>query len=117
MTETLLTTLSFLALVSINPLAFAGNGGTGHETFQKYCSSCHGPVGAGDGPVGKTLPQGTIPSFKKASFKYAQTDEKMSELIRKGGGAVGLSPLMPAHPTLKDEEITALVEYVNTLSK
>ena len=29
---------------------------SGEETFQRFCASCHGEIGRGDGPVGSGLP-------------------------------------------------------------
>ena len=89
----------------------------GKDNFQKFCSSCHGMHGAGDGPIGKTLPPGTIPNIKNGKFKYATSDEKMADLIKRGGSVVGLSPLMPPHPTLENETIDGLIEYIHYLGK
>lgn len=89
----------------------------GKQTFDKLCASCHGNAGIGDGPVGKALPPGTLPDLTKGSFKYATDDAKKKEFIKKGGAAVGLSPLMPAHPSLTDDELDALIAFVKSLKK
>jgi mono/diheme cytochrome c family protein len=45
-------------------LLFSGGAGavdyvtlSGQELYAKFCASCHGPLGRGDGPVAKTLPR------------------------------------------------------------
>lgn len=89
----------------------------GQDTYNRLCASCHGPDGAGDGPVGKALPAGLLPNLQAGTFKYGTDDEKLKEFISKGGAAVGLSPLMPAHTSLSPEELNDLVKFIHTLKK
>ena len=48
-----------LALVLLAPVAPAGaeelGGYDGAQLYKRLCASCHGPTGAGDGPVAATL--------------------------------------------------------------
>lgn len=47
-------------LLTISPGLFAGDlepflGYSGAQLFQRFCASCHGPSGYGDGPVSESL--------------------------------------------------------------
>lgn len=90
----------------------------GKELYDQRCVSCHGELGAGDGPVAAALPEGQKPAnLQSAKFKFATDDAKMVELIKKGGAALGLNPLMPMQPDLNDADIKSLVEYTHSLKK
>jgi mono/diheme cytochrome c family protein len=85
----------------------------GKEIYQRFCSSCHGASGRGDGIIGRQL------TPKPADFtKHARghDDEYFFKAIEKGGPAVGKSPLMPAWGSqLKPKEIWDVVSYIWTL--
>lgn len=110
-----------LALTLALPLSLSfaeGDAEKGKATFQKLCSQCHGPEGAGDGPIAQSLPANQKPaSLKDGEFKFATDEEKMKELLKKGGAGVGLSPLMPPQPSLSDEEVANLIAFVQSLKK
>jgi mono/diheme cytochrome c family protein len=78
----------------ITPAAEAGDAAKGQEIFTKTCASCHGKTGKGDGPAAAAL----NPKPKNLSDKaYMEKlgDEYLANIIKKGGAAVGKSPLMP----------------------
>ena len=82
------------------------------EKYQTFCVSCHGSAGAGDGPGGAAL---TPPprDFTDASWQQSVTDERIANVIRDGGPAEGLSPLMaPWSSVLNDRETEAMVKLV-----
>lgn len=90
----------------------------GKQLFTERCVSCHGPQGAGDGPVGASLPPEMKPrDLQHAERKFANDDAKFLELLKKGGGAVGLSPIMPLQPDLNDADLKSIIEFVKTLKK
>ena len=90
----------------------------GQEIYGKLCASCHGPGGAGDGPIAMGLPPEQKPrNFTTGEFKIASDDIKMKDVIKKGGIAFGLSPLMAPQPALSDDDLTALVSFVRSLKK
>ena len=79
------------------------------EIFASRCTPCHGPKGAGDGPVS----QGLTPkprAFTDPTWQKAVTDDHIEQVIQYGGAAVGRSPAMPANPDLmsKPEVVKAL---------
>lgn len=90
----------------------------GKEIFDQRCTTCHGALGAGDGPVAAALPADQKPrNLQQAQFKYATDDAKLKEIIHKGGAAFGLNPLMPPQADLSDADLSSVVEYVHSLKK
>jgi high-affinity iron transporter len=89
------------------------------ETLYKNnkCATCHGDIGAGDGPQGQKLKD--KPSNWKVSGGglKGMDDQKIFDSIAKGGPAVGKSRAMPASSKLSDDEVWSLVAYVKTLTK
>lgn len=45
----------FLTLGSIRPMSWAAEGDQGRTYFLRYCGSCHGVEGKGDGTVSRSL--------------------------------------------------------------
>ncbi len=88
----------------------------GKTLYSQRCATCHGEKGAGDGPIGASLPPEQKPrNFQQGGYKYATDDDKFKELIKKGGAAVGLSMLMPAQADLSDDDIESVLLYVHSL--
>jgi len=53
---------------------------SGEETFARFCASCHGPGGQGDGPVAAGLPI-TVPNL--TTLHKRQGDNFPEETLRK----------------------------------
>lgn len=89
----------------------------GKALYDQLCTSCHGAAGKGDGPVGAALPADQKPRnlADHSGYKFAKDDAKFTELLKKGGQAVGLSVLMPPQAQLSDADIASVIEYVKTL--
>ena len=67
--------------------------------YTQRCASCHGETGGGDGVAGRAL----VPparNFRDAAWQSSVTDQRIEGVIRHGGAAWGLSPMMPANPDL-----------------
>jgi hypothetical protein len=78
--------------------------------------SCHGPEGRGDGPSAAALPIKPW-NLTDGRIMNGVPDEFLALTIRKGGAAVGLSPLMPAwEGYLGAEQIADVVAYVRSLA-
>jgi len=102
--------------------AVAGANEKGKQLFSTYCVACHGATGLGDGVAGAAL------NPKPASFADAKfwteanragamrDDAHLAKVIKEGGAAVGLSPLMaPWGAVVKtDEDLNAIVAYVKS---
>lgn len=70
--------------------------------FSQRCVTCHGDSGKGDG-AGAAALNPKPRSFGDAEWQKGVTDDKLRKVIIEGGTAVGLSPLMPPNPDLKDK--------------
>jgi mono/diheme cytochrome c family protein len=88
----------------------------GKTTYDQYCAACHGPGGAGDGPSGAALP--IKPSnLTDGRVMNPLPHEFMVSVIKDGGQAVGLSPLMPAWKDhLGADQIERVIGYVRSLA-
>src|SRR5262245_59023947 len=75
--------------------------------FRLRCATCHGPEGRGDGPGGAVLTPKPR-NFTDSVWQDGVKDEQISEIIVKGGAAVGKSPGMAPNPDLeKKPEVVA----------
>ena len=104
-------------LVGMPSLALAGGDAEkGKAIYVKYCASCHGTTGKGDGPAGKALNPKPPRDLTEKAYMQTRTEEDLVGIVRKGGAAMGKSPMMPPwSPTLKDGDIEDVVAFVRTL--
>lgn len=70
--------------------------------FKARCVMCHGAGGKGDGPAGAALTPRPR-DMTDAAWQKSVTDAHIEAAIAGGGPAVGMSPMMPANPDLKDK--------------
>jgi mono/diheme cytochrome c family protein len=81
------------------------------------CSACHGDTGLGNGPAAVAL-NPKPRNFQDAAYMKAKSDDHLFKVIKNGGPAVGLSPLMaPFGPQLSDKEIWDIIAYIRSLAK
>lgn len=89
----------------------------GAALYAANCASCHGAVGAGDGPAGAAL----VPKPARhddGAYMNALTNEHLFRVVKEGGPAVGKSPLMaPWGGMLNDAQIWDLVAFMRSLAK
>ena len=88
----------------------------GHDLYIRYCVSCHGATGAGDGPAARSL---KFPprDFRLAKFSFVAEDELPShealvERIETGVPERGMPPWKGMRP----EDLSALADYIKTFS-
>lgn len=88
----------------------------GQKLFNRYCASCHGYDGGGQGPAARNL---DARDFRTGRFLYKSTpgdelptDADLAATIRRGRVDKG----MPAWGGLRDEDVHALVSYIKTFS-
>lgn len=106
------------SIVALTASAAYADAAAGKALYDGRCVTCHGPTGAGDGPIAAGLPPEMKPrNLQEGKFKFAVDEAKFSELLTKGGSAVGLNPLMPPQPDLKDADKKNLYEFIKSLKK
>ena len=81
------------------------------------CSMCHGTAGAGDGPLAEKLKDKPSNWTAGGGGLKGMDDQKIFDVIAKGGIAIGKSKAMPANPKLSEAEVRNLVAYVKSLMK
>ena len=89
----------------------------GSKVYGASCANCHGPRGAGDGPVGASLvPQPA--RHNDGVYMNALTNDYLFQVVKEGGAAVGKSSMMAAWGgTLSDEEIRGVVTFMRSLAE
>jgi mono/diheme cytochrome c family protein len=93
----------------------------GRDLYFKYCVSCHGDTGAGDGPAARSL---KFPprDFRLAQFSFVEADparagelpthQELIDRIRTGVPERG----MPPWTGMREEDLSALADYIKTFS-
>lgn len=111
----LITALSLSAAALLAQPALAADVDAGDAKFKQLCATCHGQTGAGDGPASAALnpkPQ----SLNDSEWQASIDDEHIRTVIKDGGAAVGLSPMMTAFGhALSEEDLDNLVAYIRSL--
>jgi len=106
------------------PAAMAGDATAGKAKYDMFCSSCHGPTGKGDGPVGAAL-NPKPRDFSTGEFKFdtdkdgkAGTDADLKNVIKNGSSAYGGSPMMaPWGATLAEADLDNVVAFIRSLKQ
>lgn len=90
---------------------------SGPALYARWCASCHGAQGRGDGPNAAFLP--TPPAkHADAAAMSRRTDDALYDTIAGGGGVMNRSPRMPSFAgTLAPNEVRALVDHIRVLCK
>ncbi len=101
------------------PVLGRGEETRGRASFGRYCASCHGDSGRGDGPLAEALFRPAM-NLRKGAFWAVSwgpgadsLEEGLARVIK--FGLPGTS--MPGHETLKDQEVADLVAFVLSLSR
>ena len=88
----------------------------GQKVFNRYCASCHGLDGGGQGPAARNL---DARDFRTGVFLYKSTpgdalpaDADLAATIKRGK----LDKGMPAWGGLHDSDVQAVVSYIKTFS-
>ncbi len=102
--------------VSVPAGNLRGDAAKGARIYTLYCGTCHGPQGAGDGPLAATL----VPrpaNHTDPAYMGTLSDEHLYKVIQRGGAAVGKSPLMaPWGAVVSEEQTRDLIAHLRTLS-
>lgn len=87
----------------------------GRSLYTVYCVACHGESGKGDGPGAGVLKPPPRDHTDRA-YMSTLTDKEIADIIQMGGAIKG-KPLMPSHPQIRGDDMTALVAYIRSLSE
>jgi mono/diheme cytochrome c family protein len=86
----------------------------GEQLYQRYCVSCHGPRGYGDGAAGKTLTPPPANIAITANRGMMASDPFLYWTVAEGG--TQLNTAMPAFKdTLQEQQIWQLIAYLHQL--
>ena len=89
----------------------------GAAFYAQSCANCHGPRGAGDGPLAASL-QPKPAHHSDGSYMNGLSNEHLFKVIKEGGASVGKSPLMaPWGGMLSDDQVWDVVAFVRTLAE
>lgn len=88
------------------------------KVFADRCASCHGAEGKGDGVASAAL-NPKPRNYTDQEWQKATSDQELRDIIVKGGGGVGKSPMMPPNPDLADkpEVVNGLVALIRSFGK
>lgn len=79
------------------------------------CSACHGDSGKGDGPAAFAL-NPKPRNYTDCAVMSKKSDAELFKVIKEGGPAVGLSPLMaPFGGQLNDKEVWDVVAFIRSI--
>jgi mono/diheme cytochrome c family protein len=89
----------------------------GAALYTRWCASCHGATGKGDGPNAANLPVKPAAHASKEAMS-ARPDDSLFDTIAAGGAVMNRSPRMPAFgATLTPAEIRLLVRHIRALCR
>jgi mono/diheme cytochrome c family protein len=103
------SSLAIIALASFATPAMASETEAGEKVYAQTCIACHGANGKGAIPG--------VSDFTKADGPLSKSDEVLAASIRDGVATPGKPLSMPpkgGNPSLTDEEIQAVLEYLRS---
>lgn len=109
-------TAGMAVLCLLSAQANAADVDAGKAKFQQLCATCHGPAGGGDGPASAAL-NPKPRALSDAEWQASVDDAYLGKVIKEGGPAVGLSPMMVAQRGLSDADLANIIAYIRSLSK
>lgn len=91
---------------------------SGKNVYDKYCASCHGATGKGDGEKAATLVEAGQPKSSDLTddkWDHGSTDGEIFVNIRDGVGVSGAMKGLNGKPGISDEDMWNMVNYIRTL--
>ena len=83
----------------------------GKKSYQRFCASCHGPKGKGDG--GLALSGGTPSDLTDETWDYGSTDGEIFVVIRDGVS----SDMLAYKEKLNEKQIWQVINYIRSLGR
>ena len=81
----------------------------GKKSYQRFCASCHGPKGKGDG--GLALSGGTPSDLTDETWDYGSSDGEIFVVIRDGVS----SDMLAYKEKLTEKQIWQVINYIRSL--
>mgnify|MGYP001335240081 FL=1 len=107
---------ALLLTVILPGLSAAQNQAEGKNLYTTYCVTCHGDKGKGDGVAAKGLAQKPA-DHTDGAVMNPLSDKFLTDVISKGGGAVGKSSFMPSWgAALNEKQIRDIVAFLRTIA-
>lgn len=104
-------------VITFFDVAYAQDGAEGKKIYATYCIGCHGDQGKGNGAAASALPVKPA-NLADGTVMNQLPDKFLVEIISKGGGAVGKSPLMPALGNqFTEKQLRDIIAYVRSLAE
>jgi len=96
--------------------ADSGDVKTGRELYVRYCATCHGDTGRGDGSSAASFASKPA-DLTDGRLMNGLPDEFLFNVIMNGGPAEGLSPGMPPLSAyLSDPDARQVIQYLRTIA-
>ena len=112
----LLTVMALGSVLLSGVSVRAQNQAEGRKLYTSYCSTCHGDKGKGDGMAAKSLPAKPA-DHTNGTVMNQHNDKFLTDIISKGGSAVGKSSFMPSWGgALEEKQIRDLVAFIRSLA-
>lgn len=113
--STIVFSMMLVGLITVSSFAEdKGNAAEGKTQYQNICASCHGPGGKGDGVAAAALDPKPR-DLSDAAYVSTLSNEHLFKIIKEGGPAVGLSPMMAAWGgVLSEQQIWDVIAYIHT---
>ncbi|MFU8830543.1 MAG: c-type cytochrome [Wenzhouxiangella sp.] len=87
----------------------------GEATFRQLCASCHGVSGEADGPASAAM-QPQPADMSSPEWQASVDDDHLRTIIRDGGPAVGMSPMMGAWGhALEGDSLEDVIAFIRSL--
>jgi mono/diheme cytochrome c family protein len=91
---------------------------SGKNLYDKYCASCHGATGKGDGEKAATLIEASLPKpsdLTDDKWDHGSTDGEIFVNIRDGVGVRGAMNGLNGRPGVSDSDMWNVVNYIRTM--
>lgn len=106
-----------VVVLSLGAGVYGQDQAQGKKLYTSFCAGCHGEDGKADGPAATALPVRPA-NHTDGKVMNQLPDKYLIEIISKGGGAVGKSPIMPAWGgQFNEQQIRDIIAYIRSLAE
>ncbi len=104
--------IAYLRFLSTSKHELMGDPEAGQELYTKYCLTCHGEEGYGDGPMTRLMNMEPADLSEPAAMNALSNEELVASIVD------GAGEFMPAWEGILDEaEVAALASYIRLLAQ